>query len=128
MSLLTQRGAYVSHASKGDPTLILSTGFELADTNRSPADLAAPANLAVSQGDGSGKADLMWDAPAGSRAHLIECRLNDEALPWHQAAVSTKSRVTIPNLQSGQTYAFRVRSIGAKGESPWSTVTVKLIA
>jgi hypothetical protein len=128
VAVIIQRGGYVSTASAGDPTLILSAGFELADTNRAPVDLLAPANLAATQGDGSGIIDLMWDSPAGARAHAIECRINDESLPWQQAGLTTKSRLTIPNLQSGKTYAFRVKSIGAKGESPWSLVIVKLVA
>lgn len=128
MTVLTQRGSYVSHTSKGDPTLILSAGFEVVDTNRNPLDVAAPANLTVTLGDGTGVIDLAWNASPGARAYLIECRINDETLPWQQAAVTTRSRATIPNLQSAKSYAFRVKAIGPKGDSPWSTVVVILVA
>lgn len=128
MQALTQRGSYVDTASAGDPTKILSTGFEVSDTNRTPADLTAPEHLTASIGDRTGELDLAWDAVPRARAYIVEIRINDETLPWQQATFSTRSRVTIPNLEAGKTYAARVKAIGAKGDSPWSVVVVKTVA
>lgn len=128
MADLTQRGNYVSLASKGDPAIILSAGFDVSDTNRIPLEITAPVHLMVSLGDKTGLVDLVWDTVPGARAYVIECRLNDESLPWQQAAITTRSRASIPNLESGKTYAFRVKAIGAKGESAWCTAVVKLVA
>ncbi len=125
---LIQRGSYVDTASAGDPSKILSAGFEVSDTNRAPTELTAPENLTASIGDRKGELDLAWDAVFRARAYIVEIRINDETLPWQQATFTTRSRVTVQNLETGKTYAARVKAIGAKGDSPWSIVVNKIVA
>lgn len=45
---------------------------------------------------------------------------------WAHAGVSTKSKATIADLDSGTRYWFRVAAVNANGQSGWSDPAMKI--
>jgi hypothetical protein len=125
--VLTKRGNYVENASDGDPAKILSAGFEVRHENRNPIDLTAPDYLRATLGDHNGEIDLTWEPVKGAKTYIVEVRLDEPGATYQQARFTTRSSATIAGLQSTRTYVFRVKAVGAKGESEWSAETRKLV-
>jgi len=125
---ITLEAGYVDEASDGDAKKILSANLTPERTwSFWPfGSLAEVVELSASRGDLPGEVDLVWDAVRGADGYEINTASDMAGEgPWIQAAVSSESRVTVKDLQTGRRYWFRVRAVGSKGEGDWSDPVMK---
>ncbi|MCP5540174.1 MAG: fibronectin type III domain-containing protein [Akkermansiaceae bacterium] len=123
----TGRGNYVETAADGDAAKIVSAGFEVKGQAAPIGELPAPIDVLAKMGAQAGQIVITWRRLRGANSYLVECREHEVAgSPWEQVKVVTAARLKVDNLTAGTIYAFRVRAVGAAGESPWSDETVKM--
>ena len=124
---LTDRAAYVDLKAKGNEEKAFSAGFEVRAVATAVGILPAPINFLATMGDMQGEVDLSWDPIKGTKVYMVEYRLHDEPnQPWVPAKPTSRSSTTVTGLVSGKNYGFRVRTMSAAGEGPWSDETVKM--
>ena len=129
LELLTNQLANnIENLSGGDEAKIKSSGMNtVSKPVRTKSVLSKPLALAATSSDKDGEIDLHWDAVKGAKSYRIEICLNPlDKNTWGQCKTSTKSKVTVPGLISGQGYWFRVCSIDTNGESGWSDTAFKV--
>jgi hypothetical protein len=125
-SNLQKLANYVESASDGDETKIQSAGMNLRAKPQPIGDIQQPLGLVATAGDKEGEIDLSWDRVRGARSYVVEqCPDPISASNWKNAAIPTKSSVSISGLTSGTKYWFRVAGIGATGQGPWSDPATK---
>jgi hypothetical protein len=128
--MIKELAGYVQATSGGDKTKILSAGFDV----RKPADrigvLAAPQALHARISDFRGCIALAWKGVGGTRMYQVYITEGDpkEATGWTMVAVSTRTRILIDNLKTGQFYSFRVNAVGTAGESAYSEPAIAMAA
>jgi hypothetical protein len=117
--LLIQQASYVQGVAAGDLTVLLSSGFEAASTNRSPVELEAPKIAAI---ENPGSAQLALDLVPVPRARSYEIRMSYGTNGSQVAGTFTYARnIVLENLTPGTTYTIQARAIGGtKGYSDWS--------
>ncbi|MEK0449094.1 MAG: hypothetical protein RL088_1362 [Verrucomicrobiota bacterium] len=129
VKLLGQEASTVEGATAGDPTKILSAGFEIAEVVGAPVGvLPAPQDLRSTAGDNEGSLDDSCDAVPGAATYEWQTTANpNDPNSWVTRATTTKSSVTITDLPSGTRMYSRVRAHGAAGPGAWSDVAVKMV-
>ncbi|MEP6663429.1 MAG: fibronectin type III domain-containing protein [Verrucomicrobiota bacterium] len=118
IALLQQEAAYVQSIAGEELPLLLSSGFENTNTNRTQVPLSKPL---VDQVDNpmSGQLGLRLKPVYTARAY--EVRMSYGTTGWQAVGVFTQSRVVIPDLTPGTTYTLQARAIGGStGYSDWS--------
>lgn len=111
--------AYVQFASKGDETIIRSSGLEVKENNNTPQPLVQVVGLTLETGINEGELIVSWDKVDKSRVYKIE-KSTDGNSNWLPAGESTKSTITLTGLPTATKLWLRVAAIGAKGQGPWS--------
>ena len=112
-------GAYIQKTSDGDASKILSSGFAVEKDREASKPLAAPEGVNASYGDEPGEIDLAWNPLPGRptyEAHISDGDTNS----YHYADSSTKSKVTLEGLVSGQLYHIKVRGMNPAGPGAFS--------
>ena len=124
--ILTQLVAYVESIAGDDEQLIMSAGLDVRAPSTAGTAPPPPALTATAR-DREGEIDLSWDAVRGARSYVIE-RSPDPptASSWTHAGVSIRTQATIEGLTSGTRYWFRVASVTADGQGPWSNPAMKI--
>lgn len=120
---LAQEVAYVQQASEGDVAKILSANLHVEEeTHLWPFGSAGDVDeLAASAGDEPGEIDLAWDPVPGASGYEVEMASDLIAEDsWEQGGATTKSKITIQNLNSRTRYWFRVRAVNERGAGDWS--------
>jgi hypothetical protein len=127
-SALAEEVAYVQEASGGDVAKILSANLHVEEETRlfsfgSAGDVEA---LSASAGDQPGEIDLAWDPVAGASGYEVEIAydLTGEG-PWEQGGATTKSKITIEQLDNRTRYWFRVRAVNERGPGDWTEPVMK---
>ena len=117
--LLRQTAAYVQLRSNNDLTILLSSGFDAASTNRSQTRLERPEGLNITNG-GEGK--LIASVRPVKNNRMYEGRAKGPDDIWLPSVFSGDSRRIIFNgLTPGVKYTIQVRALGgATGQSDWS--------
>ena len=96
--------------------------------NANPQPLTAPAGLSVSQGTGY-SAVVKWNAVANATGYRVY--MSKDGGPYDMVAETNKLTATIPNLQVGSSYNFRVSAYttNASGsqEGPVQTTPANLV-
>ncbi|MCB1232333.1 MAG: fibronectin type III domain-containing protein [Verrucomicrobiae bacterium] len=124
---LTALAAYVQNASGGDEQKILSAGMQVKDTG-APVQMTPVTGLESSPGDDSGEVDLTWDPVRGASSYEIQTSPDPiTADSWGHGGISTKSKLTLTGLPTGDRCWFRVRAIGANGNGAWSDPATKVV-
>jgi len=120
-SLVNSLGGYVQAASEGDEVKILSSGFEVRK-QRTPATVLGPvAGLTIKLGANPGEVVFKWKGIKGGNLNAVVYAENPvEGAEMRPIAQTTKSRITISNLQRGVVYYFRIAVINSAGIGPWS--------
>jgi hypothetical protein len=124
MNLLRTMKHYVEDNCGKDPAVLLSSGFQVASTNRASSPLANPSILNI---DVARSTELVLKVTPIPRAKLYEVRMapvnsSSGAGPWQNLGLFSSSKgITIGELTPGSTYAFQVRAVGGStGYSEWS--------
>jgi len=125
--LLQQEANYVENIAKGEASVILLSGFPLAQEPMPVGQLAPPQNLLGIATDIEGQTKLKWNSVHGAKSYIVECANNPNG-PWSQVTVTTRISCLATNLTPGTKYWFRVRAVGAAGLSGWSDPAAKLAA
>ena len=126
-ALLIQEAAYVENIANGEASIILLSGFPLAQEPTPIGQLPPPQNLLGTATDIEGTVKLKWNLVHGSKSYIVECATNPNG-PWNQVTVTTRVSCVAANLTPGTKYWFRVRAVGAAGLSGWSDPAAKLAA
>jgi hypothetical protein len=124
MNLLRTMKHYVEDNCGKDPAVLLSSGFQVASTNRTSSPLG---NSSIVNIDVARSTELALKVTPIPRAKFYEVRMasvnsGGDPGPWQNLALFNKSkRMTIGELTPGTTYAFQVRAVGGStGYSEWS--------
>jgi hypothetical protein len=127
--VMNKVGNYVENESGGDETKILGAGLQVkAKGVRHKDVLPKPENLSAKNTDNHGEIILRWGKVAGSKNYNIEICLDpEEENVWKHIEFSTKLKLTISGLVSGQRYWFRVSAINSRGESPFSEPVSRIV-
>ncbi len=126
--LLTGLGSYVESVAGTDETLITSAGMELRGVRSAATTPTAPQALAAAVGEHEGELILSWKAVPNAYSYIIESSL-DPATPtsWTHVGIATAANKAVGNLTTGKRYWFRVKAVGAAGESGWSEQASKTV-
>lgn len=117
-AMLREEANYVNLVAKGNLALIISSGFEHSKRAEPIGALPAPENLQVKPGLSKGSLQVSCNPVRGATAYCFDyCLLPGTS--WERVD-STKHRVTITGLNSGQQYAFRVYALGTNPQRNWS--------
>jgi hypothetical protein len=126
LALLAQLAQYIIEISKGDRTLILSSGFEVVEEQTGKIKPSIE-SLEVELG-AAGEATLHAEVKKGAVAyiHQYTTEAPDLNTVWHSAGHTT-GNYTFTGLSSDKRYWFRVIAIGRKGQQAYSPVVSRSI-
>lgn len=115
--LIRELAGYVQAQSGGDPTKILSAGFDYRKKGQPVDKLSTPENLRAVLTTFIGTADLRWNLVDDANNYQVFLNGVDPEKEdsWEMVAFTSKSRYTVEGLESGRFYWFRVQAIGRKG-------------
>jgi hypothetical protein len=115
---LRQTAAYVQSVASQDLTLLLSSGFQAASTNRAQSPLTAPVVLGI---DNSFSTQLVLRLQPVPNARSYEVQYKNGG-GWLPAGIFTRARrIEIDSLTPGMTYTVQARAVGGStGYSDWS--------
>lgn len=120
-ALLQLMADYVQRISKGDETLILSSGFDVQKKSSTVGPLEKPGGVAVKMGNNKGTAIVMCDVVPNSRYYegeYTETPVTTASI-WRRNS-STKRKIQFEGLKSGGEYAFRITAAGTDPVRNWS--------
>jgi hypothetical protein len=120
LTAMRRTANYVQAASANDMTVLLSSGFQPASTNRAPSPLPQPFIKTVLN-EASTQLVLRVGTIANARSYIVHYS-DDGGTTWRNGIISTKAqRIVVPNLTPGKVYTFQVQAVGGStGYSPWS--------
>jgi hypothetical protein len=124
MDLLRELAVYVQHVSHGNATVIISSGFGVAQP-RTPASVEEVENLQAATSPFPGCARLKWKS-LGKKAdsYLVYATQTDPATPaaeWTLVGTTTRASITVDNLPNrNQYYWFSVVAVNSAGQGPMS--------
>jgi len=119
--------AYVQYVSKGDETIIKSSGFEIKENKTTPLPIPMVTGLKADPGVNEGEVNLYWDRIANSKVYKIE-KSADGNTNWNYAGESVKASITLTSLPTATKIWFRIAGVGAKGQGPWSDPAKGLVS
>jgi len=126
-ALLAELDAYVTDTSKGDPTVLSSSGFPLAGT-KGDKSMSPVGNLDVQVGQ-SGQATTSVKKVTGARAYMHQYTTAESPVTetnWVSVG-SSDPQYTFSGLQSGVKYWFRIAAIGLNGQLAYSAPVSRFI-
>ena len=119
LGLLRQEALYVQGACNNDLTVLLSSGFEAASTNRTSSPLETPSIVKILN---EASTQLVLRVTPITNARSYEIRYYTTPGVWVSGGISTQARhIIVEGLTPGTTYTMSVRAIGGStGHSDWS--------
>lgn len=124
-AVLGRLALYVQLASKEDPAVLTSSGFELVKSRTTVGVLSKPSNFKVVPGVGIAKLSVKSVQGAKSYAFsYTEAPVVDGAVWLTKTAATT---TTVIDLPSGKRYAFRVHGVGTDPTVTHSDVITSFI-
>jgi hypothetical protein len=111
--------AYVQSIAGQDLTVLLSSGFEAVNTNRTQAPLDTPNFTKIEHGNTT---QLFVSVSAVANARSYEIQAKTATGNWQTVSVVAQSRnIVLEKLTPGTVYDLQVRAIGGStGSSLWS--------
>jgi hypothetical protein len=126
-SLLSRLGSYVESVAGSDNALIASAGMEIKGARSVATIPTAPQGLSAAPGEHDGEIILSWKTLPNAYSYISEFSLDPATNSWTQLGVATAASKAIGNLTSGKRHWFRVKAVGAAGESGWSEHASKVV-
>lgn len=121
VALLRQLASYASATANGNLEKLISSGFPLQKTGRTPiGPLPAPSAPVVSQGAVSGALTVVAPPVRGASSYNWSLALQSAPDTDVQTAQTTGARVSFTGLTPGQVYVVCLNAVGAAGVSDWS--------
>jgi hypothetical protein len=121
VALLRQLASYVSATANGNLEVLISSGFPVQKTGRTPiGPLPAPSAPVVSQGPVTGALVAVASPVYGASAYNWSVALESAPDTDVQTAQSTGARATFMGLTPGRIYVICLNAVGAAGVSDWS--------
>lgn len=119
VELLRQEANYVQGACGNDLTVLLSSGFHAASTNRTPEPLSTPSIVKILN---KATTQLVLRVTPLANAKIYEIRYSVTPGQWQPGGISTQARrIVVTGLTPGTNYTFAVRGVGGStGFSDWS--------
>ncbi len=115
--------AFTETATGGDPTKIVSAGFDVRGTPTPTPELGLVEGVIVRLNGAPGHSKLSWNALAGADGYVIQGSPDPiTATSWTQSVVSTKANFQANGATAGQKYWYRVAGFNALGQGPWSEI------
>lgn len=127
LNLMRQLALYVAKASNGDPTVMLSSGFDITSGSHTQTAFTTPVISKVTNG-ASGTA-LLHTVPQANVKSVLPQYRETGTTTWLNGPICTQMRnIPMPGLTPGKTYDFRVQFIGGStGQSDWSDVVSHMV-
>jgi hypothetical protein len=123
--LLNTTGLRVQDISGGDEVIIISSGYDLTKKAAPVGVLSQPVNVQVKAGSTIGTLDISWDVVPNAYSYEIRYTPTPKtSASVYNFTTSTKRKITIENLVSGQTYIVQVAGVGANSKRIWSVEVV----
>ena len=114
ITVLKNLAAYVNYTSKGDRSIMASSGFDVSKDAKSAIVMSAPKNFKIVSGENSGQAFLKVSGVKGIKtyAHQYTPDPLTDASVWQTKYVTTRY-YTFEGLETAKKYWFRVAAIGS---------------
>lgn len=127
--LVNQLAGHVASVAEGNALAILSSGFAVRRPGGPRPEPATPKDLRASITDHVGRVELVWSSLPEAVTYHIQHTTVDPSVEtnWKLVSVTTKARMRLTDLPSGQVSYFRVAGIGTAGMGPWSQVASTLV-
>src|SRR5437867_8309492 len=122
IDLLVKLAHHVHDNCGNNPAVVLSSGFQVAGTNRIKAPLSKPLIINIDLGKST---ELVLKLSPVPNARIFDVEFaplgaNNTPGDWKGAGLFTNSRsITVGDLVPGTTYLCRVRAAGTTGCSDW---------
>jgi hypothetical protein len=118
IALFRKEAKYVEMTSDNDLPTMLSSGFQINDTNHAQLPLDTPQIVGI---DNEMSGQLVVRALGVDNAHAYEVQVKNGG-GWTPAGIFTQSRkMIVQGLTPGQVYSAQVRAVGGStGYSDWS--------
>ncbi|MES2622230.1 MAG: fibronectin type III domain-containing protein [Bacteroidota bacterium] len=123
-ALMSTLQSDINTKSGGDPAKIYSAGMEPVDP-RSPVGILGPVeDLTIKLGEFPGSVDIKWKPIKKRLLYAVEYTLSPMGPGdnWLKAGDTTKAKITLSDMQSGQTVYFRITCVSTAGKGPYSEV------
>jgi hypothetical protein len=119
VALLRKEANYVQGIASTDLAMLLSSGFEAINSNRSQSPLDKPSIMQINN---EASTQLVLRLQPVDNARSYEVRVSYGANGWQAAGVFTQARrVVLTNLTPGTNYNIQARAVGGStGYSDWS--------
>jgi len=124
ISIIRKIGHYVQVHSNNDPAILLTSGFDIQNPNRTQAPLAVPSIVGLEHARSTQLKVRIKPVP---NARGYDVRFAPAAAvgapgPWQQGGFFTNSRaIVLTDLTPGQVYVVQVRALGGSTlSSDWS--------
>ena len=125
--LVRSLALYVEKESKGDPTVMLSSGFDITSASHTQTPLSTPVIHNVTNG-ASGTALVHAVTQPNVKSVLTQYRETGTTV-WLNGPVCTQTRnIPIPGLTPGKTYDFHIQLVGGSaGQTDWSDTVSHMV-
>lgn len=126
LSSLSVLIGYIQGASGGDSDRIISAGVDVKKPRTSSGILNPPLNVRTKFGFASGEILLLFGGVAKRHFYLVQINPTPEnSNTWVDYINTTKVRVLITGLVTGQNYAIRIATVSADGTGAWSDAVIQ---
>ncbi|MBK7553593.1 MAG: hypothetical protein IPI55_03050 [Flavobacteriales bacterium] len=129
-AMLRIQADYVRTICAGNEAMLISSGFQMA-TVPTPVGLPnAPLIKSVRMTGETGQVEVRWNSQRGVDSCNVFITMQNpaEGAVWVHAGTTTKSRITLNDLESYKPVWIEVRAVGAAGTSAMSDPAIGIAA
>lgn len=119
--VLSALAAYVNSVGLGDPSTLLSSGFELAKRPAPINELSPPDGLSFQRTQFPDLLQVRWERVPGAVVYQLEVcyYVNGDQGPWERVALTTRPKARVQLHRQGPKPAFRVCAVGTQLQGPY---------